>query len=349
MSDESNRPMGGHRLPGGTSRFAPGSGSDQMDRIGENRHRSDRSGLDGNVDNSGVGNRGNEVSRDLGSRRDRSGQGNSESSDRGTNSDNSRERIRDDVNNSRSSGGVESGDNNRDGFNRVGNNQGGTNRGDSREQGSGRSSDRSSNASGNTGTRNESGSSKGKKKDKGNKLKDVSKSWLPWVFLIVLLGFSYVNSFGVPFVYDRNVEENLNLFVMEIENDSEFPFGQVGVEKTDVDRISPDMVYHMGIPRYYVFVYDETHDDDRYEEFSDAVMEYKSFEDVPVFKLSALDADKMGYYELSATSPQVVELTRIGNENEAVVTKNYYLVSDWKADWLDYSGDRKWYDQLLGR
>lgn len=344
MSDESNRPMGGHRLPGGTSRFAPGSGSDQMDRIGENRHRSDRSGSDGNVDTSGVRNRGNEVSSDLGSHRERVDRGDSESSDRGTNSDNSRESIRDDVNNSRSSGGGGSGDNNRDRSNREGSNRGG-----SREQESGRSSGSGNRGSGSSGARRDVGSSKGNKKVKGNNLKGSLSSWLPWVFLIVLLGFSYVNSFGVPFVYDRNVEENLNLFVMEIENDSEFPFGEVGGEKTDVDRISPDMVYHMGIPRYYVFVYDETHDDDRYEEFSDAVTEYKSFEDVPVFKLSALDADKMGYYELSATSPQVVELTRIGNENEAVVTKNYYLVSDWKADWLDYSGDRKWYDQLLGR
>ena len=344
MSDESNRPMGGHRLPGGTSRFAPGSGSDQMDRIGENRHRSDRSGLGENDDISGVVNRGNDVTSNLDNRRERVDRSDSESSGRGNNSDNSRERIRDDVNNSRSSGGVESGDNNRDGFNRGGTNRGGTNRGDSRDQGSGRPSGTSG-----SGTSRDGGSSKGNKKPKGNKLKGSLTSWMPWVFLIILLGFSYVNSFGVPFVYDRNVEENFNLFVMEVENDSEFPFGEVGGEKTDVDRISPDMIYHMGIPRYYVFVYDETSDDDRYEEFAKAVTEYKSLEDIPVFKLSALDADKMGYYEFSAMSPQVVELTRIGNENEAVVTKNYYLVSDWKEDWLDYSGGRKWYDKLLGR
>lgn len=349
MSDESNRPMGGHRLPGGTSRFAPGSGSDQMDRIGENRHRSDRSGLGESDDISGVVNRGNDVNRNLDNRRERVDRSDSESSGRGNNSDNSRERIRDDVNNSRYSGGVESGDNNREGFNRGGTNRGGTNRGgtnrgDSREQGSGKPSGTSG-----SGTNRDGGSSKGNKKHKGNKLKGSLTSWMPWVFLIILLGFSYVNSFGVPFVYDRNVEENFNLFVMEVENDSEFPFGEVGGEKTDVDRISPDMIYHMGIPRYYVFVYDETSDDDRYEEFAKAVTEYKSLQDIPVFKLSALDADKMGYYELSALSPQVVELTRIGNENEAVVTKNYYLVSDWKEDWLDYSGDRKWYDKLLGR
>lgn len=343
MSDDQNRPTGGRSLPGGTARFAPGSNDEQMERFGTNSHRQSRGGESsprdsGEFDRSGSegvprggrdgserpvgGNReddslGNQGVRD-GSEGRSEGVGRSDGAGRSEGS-----RRQEDANNSR-----------------VGNGSGDRgNRGNRGNRGQ---------SNGSSGSGNQSSRSSNKKKGNG-KLKDGLTSWMPWVFIIVLIGFSYVNSFGVPFVYDRNVEENLNLFVTEVENDSVFPFGEVEREKTGVDRIAPDMVYHMGVPRYYVFVYDETSDPKRYEEFSKAVDEYKSLEDIPIFKLSAYDADKNGFYEFSAGSPQVIELTRIGDEGESVVTKNYYIVSDWKADWLDYSGDRKWYDKLLGR
>lgn len=337
MSDEQRVPSGGRSLPGGTSRFAPGSDSDQMARFGENGHLRDGNGSgEGPRDRSMGQSSGEATGRDRGldGGVGRDGEDRADRSGSRDNVDPGERRGREDVNNSRSSGG--------DSSERRDIRSDSSGRGDSRGSRSGGNSSRGSNGnSGGSGSRN--------KKSAGSKLKGGLTSWMPWAFLVVLLGFSFSNSSSLPFVYDRNIEENMNLFVTEIENESVFPFGEVDREKTGIDRISPDMVYHMGIPRYYVFVYDETADPDRYEEFSKAVTEYQTLEDVPVFKLSALDADKFGYYEFSAGSPQVVELTRVADENEAVVTKNYYLVSDWKEDWLDYSGDRKWYDKLLGR
>ena len=228
------RPEGARRpiLGGNTSEVTPESNLEAMARLGENTHRS--GGPDRSVEGGSVREGRPEAREDA---RDR---GAERGVDRGAGS--GEERVSRD---GRDSGG-------RQENNSV--NRGGGSSGRGSGNGGGNRPPSGNGGNGGNGGRG-SGNSTGKVK--GGKIKQSLVTWVPWAFLVMLLLVGGWNTFKVPFVYDRSATESFNLFVFQIDNSSTFPFGQVesGIEAFDKNRVDPNMVYEMGIPRYYIYVY----------------------------------------------------------------------------------------------
>lgn len=159
-----------------------------------------------------------------------------------------------------------------------------------------------------------------------------NKSWAPWAFLGVIVLFGVLFTEKIPFVFDRGLEENFNLFLTNVESTSPYPMGNVktGNPVYDKNLITADMVETMGSERYFVYVFkrDEMFD----VEFNDSVLEYiEKPNSIPVYRLDAGNALENGYEDLFLNAPKIIEYTRL--DDFALPIAEYVDKESWKSVW----------------
>lgn len=161
---------------------------------------------------------------------------------------------------------------------------------------------------------------------------NISDSWKPWLFLAIIILYGVFYPHKIPFVWDRSLEENMNIFLSKVEGTNPYPLERV-VENNgvyDKNVILPDMVYEMGYPKYYVYVY--TMDKKVDEKFNKYVLEFeKKKSEVPVFRLYEGDLIKEKKYDWVDGRPKIIEMVRVGTT--AVEMGKYMSPDQWKDRW----------------
>lgn len=150
--------------------------------------------------------------------------------------------------------------------------------------------------------------------------------------ILVLYGVFYPEK--IPFVYDRSPEENLNLFLVNVENSSKYPYKErkSGNPVYDTNRIKYNQIYDMGSPHYFVYIY--SGDEKRDRAFNKAVTAYEKRKDsVPVYRLKYIDVINSDDDRLMLSDSQILELYRF--DQKAEILYKYRKVDDWKEVWGD--------------
>jgi hypothetical protein len=165
-----------------------------------------------------------------------------------------------------------------------------------------------------------------------NQRNNRNGTWLPWLFLGVIVLFGVFYSEKNTFNFDRSFEENFNLFLTNVEGANPHPMGREGTGNKiyDDNLITSDMVEEMGHDRYFVYVYknDEMFD----KEFNDDVLEYIGKEDsVPVYRLDSYNALENEREDLFLNSPKIIEYVRL--DQFAVPVVEYTNSDSWRAVW----------------